>query len=257
MYARAIVSGFAATVVMLFAFLGAYGLSAAIAGIQLNQRRGASSLHEWFGGLTNNTLIDFSRDNLYVALALFLLGGIVWAVVYGRFAEPRLRGSPWRKGSAFALFPWALSLIVFLPLVGGGFFGLGLNAGPLPILGNLILHLVYGATLAIMYGPFGDTLMDDTWEGEAEALRQAETGAARGLIAGLIVGIVVGAIGTLLLSGESGGAVLGSSPLFFVLASAIFGGTLGGLVGSFAGLPGASEPPKVDPPLGEPLVEVK
>lgn len=249
MYARAIVSGFAATVVMLFAFLGAYGMSAAISGVGLNQRRGASAFQNWFQGLTNNNLIDFSRDNLYVALALFLLGGIVWAVVYARFAEPYLRGPAWRKGIAFSLFPWALSLIIFLPLVGGGFFGLALDAGPLPILGNLILHLIYGATLGVVFGPFGDTLMDDTWEGEAEAMRRAESGAARGLVIGLIVGVIVGAVGAVV-GGGSGATVFGSSPLFFVIASAIFGSTLGSLVGSFAGLPGAAE---ADPPKAAPL----
>jgi hypothetical protein len=250
MYARAIVSGFAATVVMLFAFLGAYGMSVVISGVGLSQRRGATAFQNWFHGLTNNNLVDFSRDNLYVALALFLFGGIAWAIVYARFAEPYLRGSAWRKGITFALFPWALSLIIFLPLAGAGIFGLGLEAGPLPILGNLILHLIYGATLGVVYGPFGDTLMDDTWEGEAAAMRRAETGAARGLVIGLIVGVVVGAIGAVVAGGGSAGTILGTSPLFFVIASAIFGGTLGSLVGSFAGLPGASEP---EPPQAAPL----
>lgn len=242
MYARAIISGFAATVVMLFAFLGAYGLSSVIAGVGLNARRGSATFQGWFQGLTHNDLIDFSRDNLYVALALFLLGGIAWAIVYARFAEPHLRGSAWRRGIAFALLPWALSLTVFLPIAGGGIFGLAMNAGPLPILGNLILHLIYGATLGVVYGPFGDTLMDDTWEGEAEAMRRAETGTARGLVIGLIAGVAIGAAGAFAAGLGSGGAVFGTSPLFFVIASAIFGSTFGSLVGSFAGLPGAADP---------------
>lgn len=52
----------------------------------------------------------------------------------------------------FSLIPWAFSLVVFLPLVGGGFLGLGLGAGPLPILGNLLLHAVYGVTLGSVLG---------------------------------------------------------------------------------------------------------
>ncbi|HEX2171525.1 MAG TPA: DUF6789 family protein [Dehalococcoidia bacterium] len=242
MYSRAIVSGFAATVVMLFAFLGAYGIGVVIAGLELTQRRGASVFNGWFHGLTHNSLIDFSRDNLYVALALFLLAGIIWAIVYARFAEPRLRGPAWQRGIAFSLFPWALSLIIFLPVVGGGFAGIAMGAGPLPIIGNLILHLIYGATLGVVYGPFGDTLMDDTWAGEAEAMRRAEGAAARGLVIGLFVGVIVGAVGAVAAAGaDDNTTILGSPPLLFVVGSAIFGSTLGSLIGSLAGLPSVAQ----------------
>ena len=45
-------------------------------------------------------------------------------------------------------------MIIFLPLAGGGLLGLGLGAGPLPILGNLLVHLVYGVTLGFLYPAF-------------------------------------------------------------------------------------------------------
>ena len=51
----------------------------------------------------------------------------------------------------FSIIPWFLSLVVFFPIVGAGFFGADLDAGPLPAIGNLILHLIYGAVLGSMY----------------------------------------------------------------------------------------------------------
>lgn len=243
MNARALLSGFAASAVMSFAFIGAYGISVLLAGISLSQRRGASELTDWFAGLTQNSLIDFSRGNLYVALALHLLAGVLWALLYAHIFEPRLSGPGWRRGLIFSVVPWVLSLIVFFPLVGAGFFGMDLGAGPLPVLGNFILHLIYGATLGLVYGPFGDRLMETSDEAERVALQRSETFAARGVVAGLVAGLALGVVGAIVAAaGDTGGTILGTSPLAFVFASAILGATLGALVGSLAGLPGWTEP---------------
>src|SRR6266851_4958495 len=106
----------------------------------------------WFQGLTNNTLIDTAGPNLYAAAAIFFVGGVIWALLYGLVFEPRLHGSGWMRGLRFALIPWLFSLVIFLPIVGGGFLGMGLGAGPLPILGNLVLHAVYGVILGAVFG---------------------------------------------------------------------------------------------------------
>ena len=71
---------------------------------------------------------------------------LLLALVYARYVEPRLSGASWWRDAVRA-HPWLLSLIIFLPLMGGGLLGMNIGAGPLPILGNLILHLVYGAVL--------------------------------------------------------------------------------------------------------------
>src|SRR5215212_5388288 len=96
-------------------------------------------LGRWLWALTHNRLTEAvgGRPTLFMGLAL--------SILYAGFAEQHLGGPGWRRGLLFALVPWALSLVVFLPLVGGGLFGLGLGAGLLPILGNLVVHLVYGA----------------------------------------------------------------------------------------------------------------
>ena len=52
----------------------------------------------------------------------------------------------------FALLPWLVSLVIFMPLLGGGILGLSLGAGPLPIVGNLVLHALYGAVLGVVWG---------------------------------------------------------------------------------------------------------
>ena len=88
-----------------------------------------------------------ARRSLAV-VGLDLAAGIVWALVFACDANDRLIAFPgWLRGIIFALPPAVLSLVVFLPLVGGGLFGTKIGAGPLPVIGNIILHLVYGAVL--------------------------------------------------------------------------------------------------------------
>jgi hypothetical protein len=239
-FPRAVVSGFAASAVMLFGFIIAYGIAAVLAGIPLTERRGAEVMRSWLYALTHNSVIDFGLAYLYVAVAVYFAGGVLWAVLYARFADPYLPGPPWWRGVLFSLLPAAVSLFVVLPLLGGGLAGIALGAGPFPLIGNLLLHVLYGATLGIIYGPFGDlsaeTLQTDTAE-DLQAMVAAEQATVRAALIGLLVGLAIGLVGALGgLSQEA--TVLGVAPAAFLLATVLSGATLGALVGSLAGLPG-------------------
>ncbi len=96
----------------------------------------------------------------------------------------------------------------------GGFFGLGIGAGPLPIIGNLILHLVYGATLGTLYGPAGRVVVGDEAPTELEGQVTSQQ------------------------------VVLGDNLLAALVVAAMTGAALGGLVGSFIGLTYAGEETK-------------
>ena len=73
------------------------------------------------------------------------------------------------------------------------------RAGPLPAIGNLILHLGYGVVLGVVYGPLGDIPADDFSRAGAtddvEVMTHYERAAARGIVMGGLVGAVIGAIG--------------------------------------------------------------
>jgi hypothetical protein len=146
--ASAILAGFIASAAMLLAFTVAYGVAALLAS--------AAPLGPWWRGLTTSVLLDLDGPSLYAAATVYFAGGLAWALLYAAVFEPRLGGSTWRRGLLFSLVPGLCSLLVVLPLLGGGLLGLGLGAGPVPLLGNLALHAVYGLVLAAMYGPFGD-----------------------------------------------------------------------------------------------------
>jgi hypothetical protein len=235
---RSVLAGFTASVLMGIAFFIAYGLAIVLGSLALANRRGAEEFRTWLVALTQNPLIDIASAALYAAGALHLAVGVVLALLYGSIAEPRLPGPGWLRGALFAMIPWLLSLTLAFPLLGAGMFGLALGAGPLPAIGNLVLHLVYGASLGAIYGPLGD-LPADSFSATAprddtETTAAFERAGAMGVILGAAIGAAIGIIGTRLPGAwpvESGLA-----PAFaLVLGTAVLGAAFGAAVGPFLG----------------------
>jgi hypothetical protein len=243
--ARSVLAGFCATLLMIVVYFFAYGMALPMAHIPLANASGAfgtgNALQTYFAHLIDNPLVNFARNELYAALALHFVVGIGLAVLYA-FVEPHLSGRGWWRGVKFSFIPYILSLVVFLPLVGAGFFGLALGAGLLPVFGNLVLHLAYGATLGAVYSPGNDYLLEavgspDRVAAELRALRRAEGGAMTGLVVGLVAGLVMGIAVLLGAHVAHIYRILGLPDAYYLLATTLGGGCLGALVGSLATLP--------------------
>lgn len=218
--ADSVVSGFLATVAMTMVMALAYGIARA-----LGDERG-STIERWFWALTHNPVTRTTQDAIALAVALNLGVGILWAIVYAYGVEHRLPGPGWRKGMLFALVPWVLSIVAFLPIMEGGIFGRDIGAGPLPVLGNLILHLVYGAVLGTVYAAHRD------WPDDAELDRALSIAQQRAAALGIAAGIVAGAIGGWLV-GPSLDGIAGRGMIALIGALAL--GALGLLLGTFIG----------------------
>jgi uncharacterized membrane protein YagU involved in acid resistance len=73
--------------------------------------------------------------------------GIVLAVAYAVIAKS-LPGAPWLRGALFGVAPWLLAQLAVMPMMGMPLFsGSMAMAG-----GSLIGHLMYGATVGVVYG---------------------------------------------------------------------------------------------------------
>jgi membrane protein DedA with SNARE-associated domain len=96
----------------------------------------------------------FDGDLLKFAVALTALlfvGGCAWAILYTHVVEPLLPWPAWLGGLAFGLCPWLVSMLVLLPLFGGGIFGLALDAGPIPLIGEAVRTGLFGLGLGTSY----------------------------------------------------------------------------------------------------------
>ncbi len=220
-----IASGFVATIAMSLAMAAAFGLARAVGDAQGN------TFQRWFAALASNDLINRIGDGVAVGLILNLILGLVWAVIYARLFVQRLPGAGWQRGMLFSLIPWLLSLLVFFPMTGLGFFGSELDAGILPAVGNLVLHLIYGAVLGTLYR--ADVGVQ---AGDASALDvdiDLTPHGSRSTTVGMITGGVLGVLGGWWLAPSVSGLAI--EPLI-IFGGLLVGAAMGMTFGTFAGM---------------------
>ena len=217
-----IIAGFAATIVMSLLLVISYLVTGFIGD------ENGGTLSRWFYNLSHNELTSGVYDIPIAAFSVNLLAGLGWAMIYAGLVEPRLKGPGWLRGMLFALVPWILSLVVFFPAVGGGFLGMDLDAGPLPAIGNLVLHLIYGAILGTVYCIPEVSGASDSADRRSAQLEN--NGAARGLVIGLTGGLIVGAALSVAVGAGS------EDGLNLTLAAGAIGTAVGGVVGPFLAL---------------------
>lgn len=99
-----------------------------------------------------STFMAVSVAHLNVGIAggwvVHFIVGILLALLYaGAFAE-RLPGAPVWRGATYGIFVFVLAQVVFMPLVGGGFF----SRGDVELLiGSVIGHIAYGIVVGWIY----------------------------------------------------------------------------------------------------------
>ena len=80
----------------------------------------------------------------------FIVGVVVWGLLFGAFDSMWENGAYWLKGLIFGVFAWLLMMILFMPLAKVGWFGT--KIGPSATLVTLGMHLIYGLVLGLAYG---------------------------------------------------------------------------------------------------------
>jgi hypothetical protein len=234
-----LLSGFIATFAMTTGLAIGYGIASGAGSASGN------TFERWMYNLAENRLTADISDRFLMVMVANLVFGLIWAVLYARFFVPMLGEPGWKTGVLFSLIPWALSVCVFFPLAGAGFLGMDLDAGPLPVLGNLLVHLVYGSVLGSMYAIDIESGLDGS-----SMDRHAAMTSERGAAIGLAFGGILGAVGGWLVAGQFE-SLAGESVI--ALAGALSGGAVGTMLGSLIGMSeevlAQDDQPKQAPPV--------
>jgi hypothetical protein len=80
----------------------------------------------------------------------FIVGVVVWGLMFGAFDAMWERGAYWLKGLIFGVFAWLLMMILFMPLAKAGWFGTRIGTSAAIV--TLGMHLIYGLVLGLAYG---------------------------------------------------------------------------------------------------------
>lgn len=134
---RSFAGGFFATLVMGFfmSILPQIGLPRTDVGMML-------------ASLFNVESLDVGSGIWYMAMtAHFLIGGIVFPLLYGLFFYPRLDAAPWAKGMLFGMLIWLFNQTLMMPSLGLGFFSSNLAEPRAMVFGSLFVAMVYGGIL--------------------------------------------------------------------------------------------------------------
>ena len=79
----------------------------------------------------------------------FIVGTLIWGLMFGAMAPLTSRPAPWLKGIILGIVAWLAMMLTFMPLAGSGFFGAKVGSS-VPV-GMLILHLIFGVVLGTTY----------------------------------------------------------------------------------------------------------
>jgi len=131
---RAFIAGFAGTI---FITLMMYFVSPMMSG-------GPMDIAAMLGGLLGGSWVAG-------IVAHFVIGTVVFPVIYSLFLFPVLTGSPAVRGMTWGLILWFVSQAVVMPVLGGGFFS-SQAGGLMAVMDSLIGHLVYGFVFGVVAG---------------------------------------------------------------------------------------------------------
>lgn len=84
-------------------------------------------------------------------LAHFMIGVVIYGVIYSAVFSKLPLTSSAARGAALGVAGWLLMMIAVMPMMGAGFFGLGLASGIMVPIVTLVLHLIYGVVLGTVY----------------------------------------------------------------------------------------------------------
>ncbi len=80
----------------------------------------------------------------------FMIGNILWGGLFAQFQDRIPGGNMMIRGIVFGIGAWILMMVMVMPMVGAGIFGMRFGMAA-PIM-TLLLHIVFGATLGAVYG---------------------------------------------------------------------------------------------------------
>ena len=138
-YLRAMIAGFIATVVLSILML-LKSMMGVMPGLDLISML-ARMAHTMMG-MPDTPMVGW--------VIHFLIGTVLWGVLFALLFKSLPGSAPVVKGMAFGVLAWLVMMLIPMPLAGAGLFGM--HMGIMAPMMTLVLHLIWGAVLGATYG---------------------------------------------------------------------------------------------------------
>lgn len=138
-YVRSMTAGFVATVALSLLMLmkGAMGLMP-----DLNPIAMLTDMAHAKMGMPTSPMVGW--------VAHFMIGTVVWGILFRLLYGWLPGGNAVFKGMSFSALAWLTMMVLPMPMVGAGLFGMKL--GMMAPVMTLMMHLIWGAVLGYTYG---------------------------------------------------------------------------------------------------------
>lgn len=105
------------------------------------------------GGMLSQTMPAPLSGAWLMGMFLHVVNGsLVFPLIFAHVIYDRVSGAPWRRGVVWGLILWFISQAMVMPMMGAGFFSSHVAQPMMTVVGSLMGHIIYGATLGGIYG---------------------------------------------------------------------------------------------------------
>lgn len=84
-------------------------------------------------------------------LAHFMIGTFVYGLVFAFIMAPMPLGNLAFRGIILGVLGWLMMMLLIMPMMGAGLFGLSMQSGMMVPIATLMLHVIFGFVLGLVY----------------------------------------------------------------------------------------------------------
>ncbi len=84
-------------------------------------------------------------------LAHFMIGTFIYGLIFTFVFAPMPFGNLAFRGIIMGILGWLMMMVVVMPMMGAGLFGLSMPSGMMVPIATLMLHVIFGFVLGLVY----------------------------------------------------------------------------------------------------------
>lgn len=98
--------------------------------------------------------LQMGNNPLLGWMAHFMIGALGYGLSFALIFSQLKMGNMVIRGVLLGIVGWVIMMVMVMPMMGAGFFGLQMPSGIMVPIMTLMLHIIFGAVLGLSYSKF-------------------------------------------------------------------------------------------------------